>query len=412
LVTPIDLKPGSPNAIASSVMSNILGGSSTGRLYKNLRETRGFTYGAYGGVSPDRYVGSFNASASVRNEKTDSAIHEFLYELNKLRSEPVTEEELSMVKNLLSGSFARSLEEPSTIAQFALNIARYNLPKDYYRNYLTNLAKVTTGDVSNVAKTYVMPENLHIVIVGNAKQIAKGLEKYGEVRYFDVYGNPIAAPVEKKVDASVTAESVIKKSIQATGGDAAIAAVKDISLTGAASLMGQEATITQKAIIPSGYSFELNIQGMALQKDLFKNGEYRRTMQGNNRPIDEKIKEELNEKAAFFSDAYILSKGYTLNLKGIESVEGSDAYAVEIKTPQGRSYTNFYDVKSGLYVKTSSVRESPAGAVTVSTYFQDYKEYNGVKLPTKIINDLGQLKIEVNFNDIKINTGLKADDLK
>lgn len=412
LVTPIDLKPGSPNAIAASVMSNILGGSSTGRLYKNLRETKGFTYGAYGGVNPDRYAASFSASASVRNEKTDSAVHEFLVELNKLRSEPVTEEELSMVKNLLSGSFARSLEHPSTIAQFALNIARYNLPKDYYRNYLTNLAKVTTADVSNVAKAYVLPENLHIVIVGNAKQIAKGLEKYGDVRYFDVYGNPIAAPVEKKIDALVTAESILKKSIQAIGGDAAIAAINDIILNGSASLMGEEATITQKVIIPNGYSFELSIQGMTLQKELLKNGEYSTAAQGKEVPADDKMKEELNEKAAFFQDVYMLKNRYTFSLKGIESVEGSDAYALEIKTPQGRTFTKFYDDKSGLPVKSSIAIETPKGPFTVSIYFQNYKDFNGVKIPTKVINDLGQFKIEANFNDVKVNTGLKADDLK
>ncbi len=413
LVAPINLKPGSENAIAASVMNNVLGGSASARLFMNLRERHGFTYGAYSSLSPDKLVGIFNANASVRNEKTDSAIAEFLNEMNRIRTEEVSEDELSRIKNYLSGSFARSLESPSTIASFALDIARYKLPKDYYRNYLTNLANITSNDIQKAANNYIVPDNLHIVIVGNAKEIAKGLEKYGQIRYFDIYGNEKAAPVQKKVDASVTAESIIKKAIEAMGGEAAIGGIKDISLNGTASLMGQEASVTQKAIIPSAYSFEMSVQGMSLQKDLLKNGEYTRVGRAGNRPADEKGKEELDEKASFFTEAYMLKKGgYQFTVKGIEPVEDKDAYVVEVKTPKGRSFTNYYDVVSGLPVKTQSLRESAMGAVTVSAFFRDYKDFNGVKIPTKVINDLGQIKLEVNFTDIKVNAGLKVEDIK
>ena len=151
LVTPVNLQPGTPDAIPGSLMNNMLGNGSSGRLYKNLREQHGFTYGAYSRLHTDRLVGNFTASASVRNEKTDSAIGQFLYELNRIRTEMVSAEELSMTKNEMSGSFARSLESPSTIANFALNVARYNLPKDYYQNYLKNLADVDQNNVKTVA---------------------------------------------------------------------------------------------------------------------------------------------------------------------------------------------------------------------------------------------------------------------
>ncbi|HEX6916171.1 MAG TPA: pitrilysin family protein, partial [Chitinophagaceae bacterium] len=288
LVAPISLKPGTPDVIPGSVMNDILGGGFSGRLFANLREKHGFTYGAYSSVRPDKWVGEFNASASVRTEKTDSAIGQFLYEFNRIRNSMVPQDELSRMKNALSGSFARSLEQPSTIANFALNIARYNLPKDYYRNYLTNLAKVSVGDIQRVAKTYVMPENLHIVIVGNAKAFAPGLEKYGEVHYFDIYGNEIAKPVEKKVDANVTAEGVIQKSIEAIGGSKAIAGITDISLSGKITVMDNPVDYSQKVIIPAGFVTEVLFQGMVVQKDMLNNGEYTRVQQGTNVPVDEK----------------------------------------------------------------------------------------------------------------------------
>jgi predicted Zn-dependent peptidase len=101
------------------------------------------------------------------------------------------------MKNYLSGSFARSLERPATIAGFALNVARYSLPREYYQDYLKNLAAVNGSQVKTMADKFVQPDNLLIVIVGNAKEIAKGLEKYGELKYVDIYGNVVAAPVSQ-----------------------------------------------------------------------------------------------------------------------------------------------------------------------------------------------------------------------
>jgi len=200
----VDLAPGDANAISSSVMNNILGGGFSGRLFANLREKHGFTYGAYSSLSPNRQVGIFSAEASVRNEKTDSSIQEILHEINVIRNEKVGDTELSRMKNYLSGGFARSLENPATIANFALNIARYKLPADYYQKYLTSLAAVDAAKVQTAATALLNPSKMHIVIVGNAKQIAKGLEKYGPVKYFDLEGNEVAAPTEAKADANLT----------------------------------------------------------------------------------------------------------------------------------------------------------------------------------------------------------------
>jgi predicted Zn-dependent peptidase len=197
-ITPIPLKPGSPDAIPSSVMNGILGGGSSGRLFESLREKHGFTYGAYSTIKSDRLIGAFTATASVRNEKTDSAVGEFLSEFKGMRTEPLKDTEVVNMKNYISGSFARSLENPATIANFALNIARYHLPKDYYQNYLKNLAAVTSSDVHAMANKYVLPDHMLVVIVGNAKQIAEGLTRYGEVKYFDMYGNPVETPSVKK----------------------------------------------------------------------------------------------------------------------------------------------------------------------------------------------------------------------
>ncbi|MBA2499723.1 MAG: insulinase family protein [Chitinophagaceae bacterium] len=413
-ITPVQLKPGAPEAIPSSVMNNILGGGFSGRLFANLREKHGFTYGAYSSLSPNRLVGSFTANASVRNEKTDSAIGQFLSEFNRIRKEEIPIDEVSRMKNYLSGSFARSLENPATIANFALNIARNKLPQNYYQDYLKNLSSVTPATVKQMAGKFVLPGQMYIVVVGNVKEIANGLEKYGQVKYFDIYGNETSAPVVQQVSANVTAETILAKAVEAAGGEAAIAAVKDITLKGALSIMGQNIDLEQKHVFPSAYTLTVSMGGMVIQKEVINNGKVSVMQQGADVPVDEKKMEELMEKAAFFGDKYYLSqKDYKFNVTGIEPVNGKEAYVMQVTTPEGRSVTNYYDKNSGLMIKSASEQDAgPMGKIMVQTYFNDYKTYNGVQIPTKIMVDMGQLQQEVNFTEVKVNSGLKAEDLK
>jgi hypothetical protein len=413
LVTPFQLQPGQPDVIPSSVMNTLLGNGSSGRLYKNLREKYGFTYGAYSSINPDKLVANFTADASVRNEKTDSAIGQFLVELNRIREENVNADEINQTKNEMSGSFARSLESPETIARFALNVARYNLPKDYYQNYLQKLASVDNLQVKAMADKYVLPANLHIVVVGNAKQITKGLEKYGEIRYFDVYGNEKQAPVEKKVDPSVSAESIFKKSIDAQGGESAINAVKDLTMTGTASVMGQVIDYSSVFIFPSGFLNTMSMRGMSLSKQSVKNDQYSVIQQGAEQSLKDGDKEELDETASLFIESYLLKKaGYSFTVKGIESVEGKDAYNIEIKSPKERVFNFYYDLASGLRVKEVRTEDNAGVKSTVIITNTGYKEVNGVKLPVKQLFDTGPLKINIEIKDIKCNQGLKLDDLK
>jgi len=414
LTAPIQLKPGSPDAIPASVMNNILGESATARLFMNLREKHGFTYGAYSRINTDKLVGSFSADASVRNEKTDSAIQEFINEFKRIKKEAVSNEEITTVKNYLNGSFARSLESPTTIARFALNVARYNLPKDYYQNYLSNLASVNVGLVQQMANKYISPNNLYIVVVGNAKEIAKGLDKYGEVKYFDVDGNETNPTTSKTVDASVTGESIIKKYIAAIGGEAAITAIKDVDMSGIAKIEGapMDFSVNQKYILPTHFAMSMSAGPMTLFSQSAKNGVYAKSQQGQNVPVEENEKEELDEEASFVNEVYYQKNKYTYVVKGIETIDGQDSYEVEIKSAKGRTFTNFYNLATGLKVKNSHIEDGEKGAKTVlySTY-SNYKTFNGIQIPTEMVSFVG-IKIAIEIKEVKVNSGLKTEDIK
>ena len=413
VATTVDLVQGTSSVISSSVMNNILGGGFSGRLFANLREKHGFTYGAYSSLVPNRQVGMFEAESSVRNEKTDSAIQEILSEINKIRDEKVGDAELGRMKNYLSGGFARSLENPATIAGFAFNVARYKMPTDYYQKYLTNLAAVDAQNVQDAAKKLLDPYSMHIVIVGNAKQIAKGLEKYGPVKYFDFEGNEVAAPVEAKADASLTPEILLQKVVNAIGGKEAIAGIKDLQLKGTASVMGQALDMTQTYILPGNTVSIMSMGGMAIMKQAVVEGKYSVSQQGMEAPITDEIKEGLDEAAAIAPEALYLTKGYQLKIVGAEKVEGKDAIDVEVTTPSGKKSHRFYDAKTYLLVKTAKSQEVPGrGTVTQQQFFNGYKTVNGIQLPTEEIVDMGQMKINIKYTDIKANQGLKITDLK
>jgi len=188
----IDLPMSNPDYFPVLLANQILGGGSESRLFMNLREKHGFTYGAYSSTGAGRFQSKFSATAAVRNEKVDSAVVEFLKEINTIRTAKVSAEELQNAKNLYNGSFALGLENPARTAGFASSILINNLPKDFYRTYLQKLNAVTTDDILRVAKKYYNYDNARVVIVGKTDAFIPGLTKAGfAIKQYDNYASPV-----------------------------------------------------------------------------------------------------------------------------------------------------------------------------------------------------------------------------
>ena len=177
IINSVDLKMNDKDYYAALLANQILGGGGTGRLYKNLREDKGYTYGAYSGIGSSRYASRFKASASVRNMVTDSAMVETMKEINKIRYQKATQEELDIAKAKYIGNFVRNVEKPETVASYALNILTNNLSKDYYKNYLKNINAVTLDDVQNAAIKYFRGDKARIVITGKGIDVLKEFRK-------------------------------------------------------------------------------------------------------------------------------------------------------------------------------------------------------------------------------------------
>jgi zinc protease len=183
----------SADYFAVLLADRVLGGGPSGRLFMNLREDKGYTYGAYSGFGGSKFRGTWISSSEVRTDVTEGAMKEFMYELKRMRDEKVGAEELENAKRAIVGSFALSLEQPQSLLQNIITQKLYNLPADYWDTYPQKVAAITADDVQRVAQKYIDLGHLQVVAVGDASKARDVLAKYGKVEVFDAEGKPVTA---------------------------------------------------------------------------------------------------------------------------------------------------------------------------------------------------------------------------
>ena len=174
-----------PNVPELGVLNSILGGGFSGRLFQNLRERHGYTYGSSSGFSMNRVTGIFSASAEVRNTVTVPAIEEIMNEIRRIDAEPVPDPELDMQRQYLAGNYLLSLENPGVLAARVQEIDLYKLPVDYFKTYAGRVTKVSADQIKELAGKYIHPDGLTVIVVGEAKEVAPALEKLGPVTVYD-----------------------------------------------------------------------------------------------------------------------------------------------------------------------------------------------------------------------------------
>ncbi len=401
---PVELKTGTPDVIKARVLNQILGGGSSARLFTNLREDKGYTYGAYSSLSSDELVGAFSANASVRNEVTDSAFNEFIIELDKIRTEDVTDEEINLAKSSISGSFARSLERPQTVAKFAINTARYNLPEDYYSTYLQKVQTVSIADVKATAQKYIHSDKAYFTVVGKASEIKDKLAAFGEVKYYDNYGNEYTPSDAPQLPAGLTAEKVMADYIKAIGGLEAVTAIKSAKIVSEAEIQGQKLSITTYNVSPNKSLTSIVMGGMMeVQKQVFDGTNYAEFAQGNKAPADENKTKDALIDASFISEINYEKFGVKVSLNTVEKVGEEYAYAIDLVYPSGKKTTNYFDIKSGLKVRVANYITTPQGEMIQNIDYLDYADESGVLIPHTIIIPMGPMKLEAKVTTVEIN---------
>lgn len=405
---PVYLPFGSEDEIKVRVMNQILGGSFSGKLNMNLREDKGYTYGSRSSIQADELMSQFTARASVRNEVSDSAIVQIFYEMEQMRKGEISDEELELAKNAISGDFSRSLENPRTIGTFALNVAIRSYPDDYYTTYLQQVQAVTLEDVLAMVEKYLKPENAYINIVGKADDIAEKLASFGDLKYYDVYGNEVD-PSLAKIPEGVTVESILNKYKEALGGQDAISKIENVTLKMTAETSGQ--TFDMERIAAKGMKSRttLSMTGMTIMSAVTDGEKASVTQMGNKMPLDEQTAEERIVSSALFGEFMLADIGAKLELAGVQQIDGKDAYGIKVDLSKGGSYTIYFEAETGLKAKYVAVQETPQGAITESITYGDYKEVGGVLFYHSTSQQSGPQKINSTVLEIMVNQNLPED---
>ena len=409
MMAPITLTRDSEDLMALQIANGIYGGGGfDAKLFRNLRETHGWTYGAYSSVRPDEVSATFYAFGDVNANATDSSFVQMRQELQNMMDGDYTEDDLKKFKTMYAGDFSRSLESSDQIASYAYNIERYGLPADYYATYLQRLDALTLDDIRAVVAKYFDPDNMYWFCVGDPSVIPAlaAYDSDGVVVELDFEGKPIE---RKAVAEGVTVESVLDSYLEAIGGRAFVEGINDMTENVEMNVMGMSMTTTTKRIIDQKcFSITQTMGGNPISNIVLRDGKIKVSAGGMEQEITDPAQVEAMSDIYPFPEILGAEQGYVFTLEGIENVDGSDAYKVRQEKGGMASY-NFYDVATGLKVKSIA----SAQGQTQEVVYADYQQTPyGILYPMVQKTTLPQVGVvEAKVTEVTINSGLTPDQL-
>ena len=404
----VDISMNHPDYFPVIVSNKILGGGPENRLEKQIRETKGYTYAARSSIGSSKYTKSrFRASTSTRFQVTDSAVVELLNEIKKIKTINVSDKELSDVKAKYVGNFVLSSESPSTIANYALNIKTQSLDKDFYKNYLSNINKVSKEDIIRVSKKYFQIDKGQIIITGKGSELINKLEKISfenkiiPILFFDKYGNQVEKPIlNKKISKEVNVKTIFENYLNAIGGLDEINKIKSISTI--ATVKIQNAPFSPTAEIkqkhPNLNSLVMTVEGMGTlmsQKFDGENG-YIEQM-GQKIPFEEDQINSEKEKLGLFEETYLDSN--KMEIISLNPIDGKDLYKIKVN---GKSF-RYYDAATNLLIIKEETVNVAGNEITSITKYSNYKEIEGVLFPYKREITSGPQTVVFEISSIKFN---------
>ncbi len=405
------IKKTHPDYFPMLLGNSILGGGGEARLFLNLREDKGYTYGSYSRMQTNKYTRArIKAFASVRNAVTDSSVVELVKELDKIRIEEVTQAELDKAKAKYVGDFVLALESPRTIAQYALSIRVENLPEDFYKTYLQKINAVTVADVLAATKKHIKLDKARIFVAGKGSEVLENLEKVApfgkklKVSYYDQYGTPTERPdYSSQLPEGVTSASILNNYFDALGGLDKLKGISSKSEIAEGSMQGMQLQIKSKKTNQKQSSLEVSMMGNVVQKQVINKDKGYMEAQGQHIDL---AGEEL-ENAIMDSQIFLeLSIDPSAVKARVADVNGVAAY--ELAVSESKSF--FYDQKTFLKIKISETQEVQGNTITQETLVGDYKAVDGILFPHKLTQSFGPQSIDFITKSIGLNGTIDGAD--
>ena len=410
----VDLKMSAPDYLPALIANKILGGGGEARLFLNLREDKGYTYGSYSRLGNNKHVSAkFRASASVRNMVTDSSVVEILKEIDSIRKTPVTAKELKDAKAKYVGNFVLALEKPQTIANYALNIETQGLSNDFYKTYLERINAITLEDVQKAAQKYFSIDNARIVITGKGSEVLSNLEKvtFKEKTIPIFYYNKLASKIDKPsydttVAEGVTVQSILDNYYTAIGGLDKLKAITSFHMEAGAEMQGMKLDLFMKKTTKNQFFQEINVMGNSMSKQVLNGDKGYMVIQGQKKELGENEMKKISTESAPFPE--INYDTSTIVLDGVEDIDGKKAYKLKISDEK----TSLFDAESGLKLQDIVTTEMQGQKMTSTFSYDDYKEVTGIKIPFILSQTMGPQRIDFTVKEIKLNEGVSDADFE
>jgi zinc protease len=400
-----------PDYYALNVMNEIFGGGFSGRLMQKLRSEKGLTYGVGGGVGANwDYPGLFRVQMATKSGTTLESVEALKAEVARLINDPVTAKEMSLAKESILNAFVFTMDTPDKALNQQVLLEYYGFPKDYFAKYLSMIEKVTAADVQRVAKTYVHPDQLAVLVVGNQKDFEKPLSSLGNVTTIDITIPEVGGAEKKAAPATgsnAEGMALVNKIAEFVGGKATIDSVKAMRRTGAMTVNTPQGAMDMQ--IDALTSYPNSSQRAVMQLPM---GEMTRVVtpaaafmispMGTQDIPSSQRDAMLSEMRADLINV-LQNAGnpkYTFTTAPGGKVGSVDALVLEVNADG--SNARWYVEPSGRLLRSLTHSTMPPGDVV--TDFAEWKAFSGINLPTvATVTRNGEKAAELKLSAVELN---------
>ena len=413
----LGIQQDNPDYFAVLVMNRILGtGGFSSRLFQSVRSRQGLAYSVGGGVGSNiEYPGVYQLVCSTKSETTAQAIRSILHEVDRMRTELVTEEELNLAKESYLNAFVFNFDTRREVVQRIMTYDYFGYPEDFLQQTKSNVEKVTAADVQRVAQEYMKPEALQILVLGKSEDFDEPFSVFGEVAAVDI---TIPEPADDTPEASAAdleqGSAVFAKMVDAIGGSAKASTITNVSTSTdmAVSMMGQSLDVTGVSLMvyPDKMHMILNLP-FGEMKQVF-NGQtgWASSPAGSQDYGDSEIKEARDSMFRDWVNLMRHADQLTVQLLGTETVAGREAAVLKVSNDSGQSTKLFVDTADFMPLMQEYRGTTPMGPATMTASYSDWREVGGIKLPyTVIIEADGEPFVTSTVVESNVNIDVAAD---
>jgi len=396
---------------ALEVLSDILAGGFDSRLFRKVRTDLGYAYNIGGGWGADyTHPGLFQITASTKTESTVATIQTILQEVNKIRADGVTDEEVATAKEKVINSFVFNFDKPQKTLSRLFRYDYYGYPKDFLAQYQKAIAAVTKADVVRVAKQYLDPSKFVITAIGNTAGFKTPLTDL----QMPITKLELKVKEPPKEIAKATAATLAKGKMllgrmqQAAGGAEKMALVKDVTMTANATLGNMAVKQKMLFIVPNQLRQEQELPfGKILVKWDGKSGTLQAPNAPGPMPIPPPIQKQINEE--LFRNLFTLLLSDRDPDRTVNAISDTE---VDIGDKSGNAVKVTLDAATGMLTKLAYRSVGPQGPSEVENIYKDWRDVGGFKAPFVIeIMQGGQKSSEIKFETVTVNTGVKPEEI-